>query len=289
MDTPAWSLPRQRSSSPHEPPPRGEAEKARTAEPAEPITARYRQEAADAGDEAARCARCDRRDRRVKRWIDISGALAGLVAGSPVLLLAAAAIRAEDGGPVLFRQERIGEHGRPFTIFKYRTMVTGAEHRGTGVVTYRGDPRITRVGRLLRETSLDELPQLLNVLRGDMSLVGPRPTVRSQVERYTPHQLRRLSVPPGIAGWAQVNGRNSIPWSRRIELDIWYVQNRSVRLDLAIMLRALRIILFGDGTYGAGGVNHDFDAATATATATAMATTTSTATSTATAAVPAPV
>lgn len=207
----------------------------------------------------AGCDRCERRDRRAKRFIDISGALAGLAVGSPVILLAAAAIRAEDGGPVLFRQERIGEHGRPFTILKYRTMIPDAEARGTGLATYRGDPRITRVGKLLRQTSLDELPQLLNVLRGDMSLVGPRPTVRSQVERYTPHQLRRLSVLPGIAGWAQVNGRNSIPWSRRIELDIWYVDHHSIRLDLAIILRTARIILLGGGTYGAGGVNQDLD------------------------------
>lgn len=160
---------------------------------------------------------------------------------------------------MLFRQERIGEHGRPFTILKYRTMIPDAEVRGAGLATYRGDPRITRVGKLLRQTSLDELPQLLNVLRGDMSLVGPRPTVRSQVERYTPRQLRRLSVLPGIAGWAQVNGRNSIPWSRRIELDIWYVDHHSIRLDLAIILRTARIVLFGGGTYGAGGVNRDLD------------------------------
>ncbi len=197
----------------------------------------------------------------MKRTVDVSGALLGLAVGSPLFLAAAVAIRAEDGGPVLFRQERIGEHGRPFTILKYRTMVSGAENRGTGLVTYRGDPRITRVGGLLRRTSLDELPQLLNVLRGDMSLVGPRPTVRRQVERYTPFQLRRLSVPPGIAGWAQVNGRNSIPWSRRIELDVWYVEHRSTRLDLAILLRTAHIMLLGGGTYGVGGVNHDLDGA----------------------------
>lgn len=196
----------------------------------------------------------------MKRAVDVSGALTGLVVGSPLFILAAAAIWVEDGGPVFFRQERIGEYGRPFTILKYRTMVSDAENRGTGLVTFRDDPRITRVGRILRATSLDELPQLLNILRGEMSLVGPRPTVRSQVERYTPFQLRRLSVPPGLAGWAQVNGRNSIPWSRRIELDVWYVDHRSARLDLVIILRTVRIMMFGSGTYGAGGVNSDLDA-----------------------------
>ncbi|MCK9903265.1 sugar transferase [Frankia sp. Cpl3] len=243
----AWFVPRQRESSPTEttpasglrPPPVKAADV-----PPEPTTG---------------CVRCARRDQRGKRVVDVSGALVGLVAASPLFLLAAAAIRAEDGGPVLFRQERIGENGRPFTILKFRTMTAHTEHTGTGLVTYRHDPRITRVGRTLRATSLDELPQLLNILRGEMSLVGPRPTVRSQVERYTPFQQRRLVARPGLAGWAQINGRNSIPWSHRIELDVWYVENRSLRLDLLIMLRTFRILVSGSGAYGADGRNADLD------------------------------
>ncbi|MEX5712519.1 sugar transferase [Parafrankia sp. FMc6] len=248
-----WFVPRQRESSPEEAVP--------TLAPRPPIPTADRAATADAQLGPATCSRCDRRDRRVKRAVDISGALAGLIAGAPLLVLAAIAIQAEDGGPVLFRQERIGERGRPFTILKFRTMVADAENKGPGLVTYRGDPRITRVGRLLRATSLDELPQLLNILRGEMSLVGPRPTVRSQVERYTSSQLRRLSVPPGLAGWAQVNGRNSVPWSRRIELDVWYVDHRSIRLDLLIILRTIRTLVLGSGTYGAGGRNEDLDSA----------------------------
>jgi lipopolysaccharide/colanic/teichoic acid biosynthesis glycosyltransferase len=148
---------------------------------------------------------------------------------------------------VLYRQERVGRHGRSFEILKLRTMIVGAEHVGAGYAVDEGDRRITRVGRLLRATSLDELPELVNVLRGDMSLVGPRPTLRYQVERYSDFQRRRLEVPPGITGWAQVQGRAALPWPRRIELDVWYVDHRSFALDLRILARtAIQLVRPGD-------------------------------------------
>ncbi|WP_322750240.1 MULTISPECIES: sugar transferase [unclassified Frankia] len=196
--------------------------------------------------------------------MDAAGAVVGLVGCAPLLLAAAVAIRLEDGGPVFFRQERIGENGHPFTMLKFRTMVVDAESRGLGLVTHREDDRITRVGRLLRATSIDELPQLINVVQNDMSLVGPRPTVRSQVDRYTPFQRRRLDVPAGLTGWAQINGRNGIPWARRIDLDVWYVDNRGTWLDFQIIARTLVTLVRGDGTYGAGGLNPDLESDTAT-------------------------
>jgi lipopolysaccharide/colanic/teichoic acid biosynthesis glycosyltransferase len=183
----------------------------------------------------------------VNRALDVAGAAVGLTLASPLLGLAALAIKLEDGGPVLFRQERVGRGGEPFELLKLRTMVVGAESLGAGHAVDRGDPRITRAGRLARRLSLDELPQLWNVLRGDMSLIGPRPTLRYQVERYTDRQRRRLDVKPGITGWAQVHGRAALPWAERIELDVWYVEHRSPRLDLKILLRT-PLALFS-GTY----------------------------------------
>jgi len=173
----------------------------------------------------------------VKRALDLTGALLALIVTSPLLAASGLAIKLEDRGPVLFRQLRVGLRGSDFEILKLRTMVVGAEHRGAGLAVNQGDERITRVGRALRRLSLDELPQLWNVVRGEMSLVGPRPTVRVQVDQYTPQQLRRLEVKPGITGWAQVNGRAALPWSERIELDVWYVDHRSLRLDLRILAR----------------------------------------------------
>jgi lipopolysaccharide/colanic/teichoic acid biosynthesis glycosyltransferase len=182
-------------------------------------------------------ARARRRDPRAKRAIDVAGASLGLLLASPLLALGAIAVKLEDRGPVLFRQRRVGRDGVDFELVKLRTMVVGAERLGAGYAVDAGDPRITRSGRLLRLLSVDELPQLWNVVRGDMSLVGPRPTLRYQVERYTARQRRRLEVKPGITGWAQVNGRASLPWADRIELDVWYVDHRSLRLDLAILAR----------------------------------------------------
>jgi lipopolysaccharide/colanic/teichoic acid biosynthesis glycosyltransferase len=183
----------------------------------------------------------------LNRALDVAGASLGLALTSPLLALAAVAIKVEDGGPVLYRQKRVGRGGTEFELLKLRTMEVGAEQRGAGFAVDAGDPRITRVGGLLRRLSLDELPQLWNVVRGEMSLVGPRPTLAYQVERYTPRQRRRLEVKPGITGWAQVNGRARLPWNDRIELDVWYVEHRSTRLDLRILART-PLALFG-GTY----------------------------------------
>ena len=183
----------------------------------------------------------------MNRALDVAGAGVGLVLASPLLAGAALAVKLEDGGPIFYRQRRVGLAGREFELVKLRTMVVGAERMGAGFAVDEGDARITRVGRVLRRLSLDELPQLWNVLRGDMSLIGPRPTLAYQVERYTPRQRRRLDVKPGITGWAQIQGRARLPWSERIELDVWYVENRSPWLDLKILART-PLALFS-GTY----------------------------------------
>jgi lipopolysaccharide/colanic/teichoic acid biosynthesis glycosyltransferase len=188
----------------------------------------------------------------VNRAADVAIAGAGLVLTSPVLGLAALAIKLEDRGPVLYRQRRVGLRGDDFELLKLRTMVVGAERIGPGFAVDQGDPRITRLGRFLRKTSIDELPQLWNVLRGDMSVIGPRPTLRYQVEQYDERQLRRLEVKPGLTGWAQVNGRAALPWPERIELDVWYVENRSPRVDLRILLRT-PLALFRGSYRGATG------------------------------------
>jgi lipopolysaccharide/colanic/teichoic acid biosynthesis glycosyltransferase len=163
--------------------------------------------------------------------------------------VAAILIRLESTGPVVYRQRRVGLDGVPFDLWKLRTMIAGAEAMGAGIWVLEGDTRITRSGRFLRRFSLDELPNLVNVLRGEMSIVGPRPTVQPQVDAYTDRQRRRLEVKPGITGWAQVNGRASLPWPDRIELDVWYVEHRSLLLDLRILLRTARLLLTGHGLY----------------------------------------
>jgi lipopolysaccharide/colanic/teichoic acid biosynthesis glycosyltransferase len=173
----------------------------------------------------------------VNRAADIALAGGTLILASPLLALAAIAIKLEDGGPVLYRQTRVGRDGSDFELLKLRTMVVGAETMGAGLSVNRGDSRITRSGRLLRKLSLDELPQLWNVVRGEMSCIGPRPTLRYQVEQYDERQRHRLDIKPGITGWAQINGRASLPWSDRIELDVWYVEHRSPSLDLRILAR----------------------------------------------------
>jgi lipopolysaccharide/colanic/teichoic acid biosynthesis glycosyltransferase len=183
----------------------------------------------------------------VNRVADVALAGLGLVLTSPLLAAAAVAIKLEDGGPILFRQTRVGKDGEDFELLKLRSMSVGAEHVGAGFAVDRGDSRITRVGRVLRRTSVDELPQLWNVLRGDMSVIGPRPTLRYQVDRYGDRQRRRLEVRPGLTGWAQVNGRATLSWDERIELDVWYVEHRSAPVDLRILLRT-PLALFG-GTY----------------------------------------
>jgi lipopolysaccharide/colanic/teichoic acid biosynthesis glycosyltransferase len=173
----------------------------------------------------------------------------GAVLSAPLVALAALAIRLESPGHPLYRQTRVGRDGRPFEIYKLRTMVRGAEFTGAGLAIQEGDDRITRVGALLRRVSLDELPNLWNVVRGEMSIVGPRPTVQVQVDQYSERQRGRLAVKPGITGWAQVNGRASLPWSERIELDLWYVEHRSLALDLEILARTAKMVLRGEGLY----------------------------------------
>ena len=183
----------------------------------------------------------------MNRVLDVAIAGTGLAVTSPVLALAALAVKLEDGGPVLYRQTRVGRDGVDFELLKLRTMVVGAEKIGAGYAVDRGDSRITRAGRVLRRLSLDELPQLWNVVRGEMSVIGPRPTLRYQVDRYDERQRHRLDVKPGITGWAQIHGRASLPWSERIELDLWYVRHRDWKTDLLILLRT-PLALFG-GTY----------------------------------------
>ena len=183
----------------------------------------------------------------MNRAADVALAGGTLLLASPLLALAALAIKLEDGGPVLYRQTRVGKDGVDFELLKLRTMVVGAETMGAGLSVNRGDSRITRSGRLLRKLSLDELPQLWNVVRGEMSCIGPRPTLRYQVEQYDHRQRHRLDVKPGITGWAQINGRASLPWADRIELDVWYVEHRSPSLDLRILART-PLALFR-GTY----------------------------------------
>ena len=183
----------------------------------------------------------------MNRAADLAVAGGTLLVASPLLALAALAVKLEDGGPVLYRQTRVGKDGSDFELLKLRTMVVGAETIGAGLAVDRGDPRITRTGRLLRKLSLDELPQLWNVVRGQMSVIGPRPTLRYQVEQYDERQRHRLDVKPGITGWAQINGRAALPWAERIELDVWYVEHRSPGLDLRILART-PLALFR-GTY----------------------------------------
>ena len=183
----------------------------------------------------------------MNRALDVGLALILLVLTAPLLALAALAIRLEGGGPVLYRQRRIGRHGEPFEMLKLRTMRPGSDPVGVGTVVTRDDPRVTRVGRILRRTSIDELPNLINVLRGEMAIVGPRPTIEAQVRDYTPRQHRRHAVRPGITGWAQVQGRAGIAWDERIEFDLYYVEHRSLAFDLKILARTVVLTLTGKG------------------------------------------
>jgi undecaprenyl phosphate N,N'-diacetylbacillosamine 1-phosphate transferase len=194
----------------------------------------------------------------IKGFIDQTLGWLAVIGLSPLYWLIATLIRLETPGPAFFRQIRIGKNGRPFLAYKFRSMVDNAMSTGLRHNVAVNDPRITIVGQFLRNTSLDELPQLFNVLKGEMSLVGPRPTLAYQVAKYNDFQRRRLQVKPGITGWAQINGRNSIPWEERIKLDVWYVDNWSLPLDLYIMLRTLKTWVKKEGLYGPAGVNYDF-------------------------------
>lgn len=183
----------------------------------------------------------------MSRALDATIAAPATIVLSPFLLIAAVAIKLDSRGPVFYRQRRIGLDGAEFEMLKLRTMVQGSDPVGVGTVVTRDDPRVTRVGRFLRRTSLDEVPNLINVLRGEMAVVGPRPTIPAQVDDYTPFQNRRHEVLPGITGWAQVQGRAGIPWEERIELDVWYVDNRNVALDLRILARTAWLLITGHG------------------------------------------
>ena len=189
----------------------------------------------------------------MNRPADVAIAGVALLVASPALGLAALAVKLTGGGPVLYRQTRVGKDGADFELLKLRTMIVGAETQGAGFSVDKGDSRITGAGRILRRLSLDELPQLWNVIRGDMSVIGPRPTLAYQVERYTPRQRRRLEVKPGLTGWAQIHGRARLPWDERIELDVWYVEHRSPRVDLKILARTPLALFSGTYKGEAGG------------------------------------
>jgi lipopolysaccharide/colanic/teichoic acid biosynthesis glycosyltransferase len=186
---------------------------------------------------------------RRKRAMDVALAGLAMIPAAPLMALAAVAIRLETPGHPIYRQRRVGLHGHQFDVVKLRKMVTGAEQIGAGLAVDEGDTRITRVGAILRRTSLDELPNLLNILRGEMSIVGPRPTLKVQVDQYTDRQRLRLEARPGLTGWAQVNGRASLPWPERIELDIWYLEHATLRLDLRIIALSARMAITGHGLY----------------------------------------
>jgi undecaprenyl phosphate N,N'-diacetylbacillosamine 1-phosphate transferase len=190
----------------------------------------------------------------LKRIIDIICGVIGLIITSPLWLYVVIKIKAEDRGPVFFIQERVGKDGKLFRMYKFRSMVVGAEKKGLGVFVSTDDERITKIGKFIRKTSIDELPQLINVLKGEMSIVGPRPTLEYQVERYNKEQKRRLLVKPGITGWAQVNGRNNMTWPEKIKLDLWYVDHWSVGLDLKIIGRTIILVIKRKGIYAEEGI-----------------------------------
>lgn len=188
--------------------------------------------------------------RHVKRALDILIALLGLLIASPVLLLTAIAVKLDSKGPAIFKQPRLGLNGRVFNIYKFRSMKVGSEHTGTGVYSRKDDVRVTRVGKFIRATSIDELPQLINLLNGTMSAIGPRPALTYhpwRYEEYTEEQKKMFLVRPGVTGWAQVNGRKDVEWHRRIKLNVWYVENVSFMLDVKVLFRTIfKVIVNAD-------------------------------------------
>lgn len=197
--------------------------------------------------------------RAVKRFLDVTASFLGLVLLSPLLLAVSLLIKIDSRGPVIFRQKRIGRNGKVFEIYKFRSMCVGAEKTGSGVYSGKGDARVTRIGKILRATSIDELPQLLNILKGEMSFVGPRPPLTYhpwKYEEYTDFQKRMFEVRPGITGWAQVNGRKDVEWHKRIELNVWYVDHMSLLLDIKIMfMTAFKVLTNADNENGGATVN----------------------------------
>lgn len=197
--------------------------------------------------------------RAVKRFLDVTASFLGLVLLSPLLLAVSILIKIDSRGPVIFRQKRIGRNGKVFEIYKFRSMCVGAEKTGSGVYSGKGDARVTRIGKILRATSIDELPQLLNILKGEMSFVGPRPPLTYhpwKYEEYTDFQKRMFEVRPGITGWAQVNGRKDVEWHKRIELNVWYVDHMSLLLDIKIMfMTAFKVLTNADNENSGATVN----------------------------------
>ena len=197
--------------------------------------------------------------RAVKRFLDVTASFLGLVLLFPLLLTVSILIKIDSRGPVIFRQKRIGRNGKVFEIYKFRSMCVGAEKTGSGVYSGKGDARVTRIGKILRATSIDELPQLLNILKGEMSFVGPRPPLTYhpwKYEEYTDFQKRMFEVRPGITGWAQVNGRKDVEWHKRIELNVWYVEHMSLLLDIKIMfMTAFKVLTNADNENSGATVN----------------------------------
>ena len=194
----------------------------------------------------------------LKRIFDFVVSLTALIVLIPLFFFFSILIKIDSKGPVFFRHERIGKNGKPFYPFKFRTMVQGAINKGLGYNVSKDDERITRLGKFLRIFGIDELPQLINIVKGDMSLVGPRPTLRYQVEQYSEYEKKRLDVLPGLAGWALIHGRNSLGWKERIDYDVWYVENWSLWLDIKILFKTFYLIFFKkEGVYGKGGINDD--------------------------------
>lgn len=197
--------------------------------------------------------------RAVKRFLDVTASFLGLVLLSPLMLALSILIKIDSRGPVIFRQKRIGRNGKVFEIYKFRSMCVGAEKTGSGVYSGKGDARVTRIGKILRATSIDELPQLLNILKGEMSFVGPRPPLTYhpwKYEEYTDFQKRMFEVRPGITGWAQVNGRKDVEWHKRIELNVWYVDHMSLLLDIKIMfMTAFKVLTNADNENSGATVN----------------------------------
>jgi undecaprenyl phosphate N,N'-diacetylbacillosamine 1-phosphate transferase len=197
--------------------------------------------------------------RAVKRFLDVTASFLGLVLLSPLMLAVSILIKIDSRGPVIFRQTRIGRNGKVFEIYKFRSMCVGAEKTGSGVYSGKGDARVTRMGKILRATSIDELPQLLNILKGEMSFVGPRPPLTYhpwKYEEYTDFQKRMFEVRPGITGWAQVNGRKDVEWHKRIELNVWYVDHMSLLLDIKIMfMTAFKVLTNADNENSGATVN----------------------------------